>query len=158
MKSMNASALALILSLSAIAAQASDDNGAARPASAHPAEASAPVAADGLTAMRDPVTGKLRAPTADELAAIHSPAARPLAASRNVTRKASVQAAAPAVRSFASGAHNAKLPEHLASFVVVKRQPDGSLDSKCVQGTQAAADELAATPAHGSTPTEPPAQ
>jgi len=88
------------------------------------------VAPQALTVVRDAETGALRAPVASEAAALQT---KPRTA---VVKTAAKQ---PLLRSYASGAHSAKLPSELASYSVAVRRADGSLDSDCVQGEDAAA-------------------
>lgn len=113
--------------------------------------------ADAMTVVRDAETGRLRAATADEIAAMRAKAkpAAGSAAARGATTLPAAPAQ-PAVRAYASGAHSAKLPSSMASYSVVKRQPDGTLDSRCVQGEQAALQALRGTPTTAqSTPVAP---
>lgn len=119
-------------------------------------DAPAPVA-DAMTVVRDAETGQLRAASADEIAAMRAktkPAAAASAASRSA-KTLPAATAQPAVRAYASGAHSAKLPSSMASYSVVRRQPDGTLDSRCVQGEQAASQALRGDTATQPTPTAP---
>jgi len=119
-------------------------------------DATATVAADAMTAVRDAETGQLRAATPAELAAMRAKA-KPMAAA-SAARSAKTLSAAvpqPAVRAYGSGAHSAKLPSSMASYSVVKRQADGTLDSRCVQGEQAASQALREAPTAKSTPVAP---
>jgi hypothetical protein len=90
-------------------------------------------APNAMTVVRDAETGQLRAPTAAEAAALPS-RAKPLTAARSASQ--------PAVRAYASGAHSARMPAGLASYSVVTREPDGSLQGRCLQGEQAATDAI----------------
>ena len=98
----------------------------------------APVAAlaaepvqDGMTVVRDPQTGTLRAPTAAELRAM---------------RKLVPQTAdhppqlPPPVKSTvrADGSRAIDLGERGLIYSVITRNPDGSLDERCVKGGEAA--------------------
>lgn len=99
-------------------------------------ESAGPVA-DAMTVVRDAETGQLRAATAEELAAMRAKsattAAKPVGAKASTTQGDRAAARAP-VQVFATGARSSKLPAALASYSVVTRQADGSLDSRCIQG------------------------
>jgi hypothetical protein len=84
---------------------------------------------EGMVVVRDPQTGKMRAPTADELKELRAraPATAGMAAPR-----------APSAVS-RNGARGVRLGEHNMVYEVVTRGPDGKLTSECVQG--AALDE-----------------
>jgi len=107
------------------------------------------VTADAMTVVRDAETGRLRAATPEEVAAMRakngsatSAAAttRGLSASSATTSRNT--APATAVRAYGTGAHSAKMPSALASFSVVTRTPDGALNSRCVQGEETATEML----------------
>ena len=80
---------------------------------------------EGMVVVRDPQTGKMRAPTADELKELRAkaPATAGLAAPR-----------APSAVSRRDGAHGVRLGEHSMVYDVVTRGPDGTLTRACVQG------------------------
>lgn len=92
----------------------------------------------GLRVVRDPVTGQLRAPTAEEATAMDE---------RDAAARAAQPAAAPA-----TGAAESAVPmefrqsngvryrvgDTFLSYSVVKRSADGTLDLQCVTGEEAA--------------------
>ena len=80
---------------------------------------------EGMTVVRDPQTGKLRAPTPAERRALQ-PAPRPSPAGTAVTKPKSV------VRPDGTRAIN--LGERGMVYSVMKRNPDGSLSGHCVKG------------------------
>lgn len=130
MKSQSLIALASGLLFSGAALACTDcaehAKAAAKPAAGLVSETNA----DGMIAVRDPVTGQLRAPTAEELADLQ---AKSQAAKSSRMRALSV-APAPVERVNASGARGVRPgPEHI-SYSVVTRNADGSLSSSCVQG------------------------
>lgn len=83
------------------------------------------VAADKMTVVRDAETGKLRAPTAAELATLQQKAAP----------KGLLRAAAPAQRALLkfhkSGAAGARVTNDFMSSAVVVRNTDGTLEKQC---------------------------
>ena len=96
----------------------------------------APVAAlaaepvqDGMTVVRDPQTGKLRAPTAAELRAM-----------RGTVEQPSMVAPEPLKSTVrADGSRAIDLGERGMVYSVMKRNADGSLAARCVKGGEAAA-------------------
>jgi hypothetical protein len=80
---------------------------------------------EGMVVVRDPLTGQLRAPTADELKALRAktPAAAGLAAP-----------GLPAAVSRSDGSRGLRLGEKGMVYDVVTRGPDGKLTRECVQG------------------------
>jgi hypothetical protein len=80
---------------------------------------------DGMVVVRDPLTGKMRAPTADELKELRAktPAGASLVAPR-----------APAAMSRRDGARGVRLGDNSMVYDVVTRGPDGKLTRECVQG------------------------
>ncbi|MGM9515590.1 post-PEP-CTERM-1 domain-containing protein [Roseateles sp. DB2] len=86
--------------------------------------------ADGMIAVRDPVTGQLRAPTADELAALQAKSQT----AKSTRARALSATAAPAARVNAFGAVGFRPGPENVSYSVVTRNADGSLSSTCVQG------------------------
>jgi hypothetical protein len=84
----------------------------------------------GMTVVRDPATGQLRAPTAAELRALQQ-------ASGQARRTGPDQARPPTVRP--DGVKAATLGERGMVYSVITRAPDGSLHQHCVEGEGAAA-------------------
>ena len=96
-------------------------------------------AANALIVVRDAQSGKLRAPTAEEIDALVM-AAR---SSPQAGARASIGLTSRAFTT-ASGAAGLHLGEDAFSFSVARRNPDGSLSEVCVTGPQAAEKALAA--------------
>jgi hypothetical protein len=88
----------------------------------------------GQVVARDAATGRLRAPTADELAALR--AAHP-STLRGAGRQGNV------TRYHRSGAIGARMDDSHLSYVVVVRQPDGRLAEYCFANQDEAAAALA---------------
>jgi hypothetical protein len=89
----------------------------------------------GMVVVRDPQTGKMRAPTPEELRALRAktpPSAASLtgapSAPQNLTRR--------------DGAKGVRLGEKTLVYDVVTRGEDGKLSSQCVQGEDAAKDAM----------------
>lgn len=80
---------------------------------------------ESMVVVRDPLTGQLRAPTADELKELRArtPATTGFAAPRT-----------PATISRRDGARGVRLGEKDMVYEVVTRGPDGKLTSECVHG------------------------
>lgn len=80
---------------------------------------------EGMVVVRDPQTGQLRAPTADELKELRAraPATAGLAAPRT-----------QGTMSRRDGSRGVRLGEKSMVYEVVTRGPDGKLTSECVQG------------------------
>ena len=80
---------------------------------------------EGMVVVRDPLTGQLRAPTADELKELRAktPATAGLAAPRT-----------PATITRGDGSRGVRLGEKGMVYDVVTRGPDGKLTHECVQG------------------------
>jgi hypothetical protein len=80
---------------------------------------------DGMVVVRDPQTGKMRAPTPDELKALRAsaPASAGLAAPR-----------APSSVSRGDGSRGVRLGDKTMVYDVVTRGPDGKLTNECVHG------------------------
>jgi hypothetical protein len=93
-------------------------------------------AADSLTVVRDTQTGKLRAPTAAELAALQSAGPRVRSLHAMVAQR-------PLEKHHHSGARGARMTDAFATAEVVVRKPDGTLETQCVDTH--AADSTAAT-------------
>jgi hypothetical protein len=97
---------------------------------------------EGMVVVRDPQTGKLRAPTSDELKALRAqtPSAA-LAAPRQ-----------PATVSRSDGSRGVRLGERNMVYEVVTRGADGKLTRECVEDSTGAAHALdhAAAAKHGN--------
>jgi len=106
------------------------------------AAAPATQTADALTVVRDRETGMLRAPTAAEVQNLQR-RAEALQAARI---GAAAPVAEPLLRTHASGARSARLTPEFASYSVVRKNADGTLDQSCVQGTDAAAKAMSPLP------------
>jgi len=98
-----------------------------------PAAPAAP-AADSMIVVRDAETGQLRAPTADEAAALS--AARAPATGRSALKGSS----SPLLEtmSHASGAIGVRVSDEVASYSVVSKRADGKLEAACVESKSAA--------------------
>jgi hypothetical protein len=90
---------------------------------------------DGMVVVRDAATGKMRAPTADEMKALRA------ATPPNAAMSASRPAAAPAMTR-RDGARGVRVGESHMVYEVVTRGEDGKLSSQCVQGQDAAQQAL----------------
>lgn len=88
---------------------------------------------EGLTVVRDPQTGKLRAPTPAEQRALRPPPAPE-------KTMAPVQKPTSTVRPDGTRAIN--LGERGLVYSVVKRNPDGSLSGHCVKGEHEASNAV----------------
>lgn len=110
------------------------------PAAAETAARPSPAGAPSMVVTKDPVTGQLRAPTAEEMRALN--ALRPQAVP-----------VAPQVVVLPNGTKMVRLGEENMSYAVVRRNPDGTLRQSCVEGGAAAAAAIAQTqPAPSSPP------
>ena len=89
-------------------------------------EVTEPVVADGLIVVRDAETGQLRAPTAEEAAAMST--ARSAAANTRGKNAAGTFLS----KTHSSGAIGARVTDEMASYSVVVKRADGTLDSACV--------------------------
>jgi hypothetical protein len=120
------------------AAQAAQRS-SAKPAQSVHSASSAPAApsAAGQRAFIDPVTGQLRQPEHDELAALAAEAAANAGTAR---RSAARTATAAAATEFygADGSVEAVVPEDLHTFTVATRGPDGRIVVDHAQGRKAA--------------------
>jgi hypothetical protein len=86
-------------------------------------------AADALTVVRDAATGKLRAPTADELQAL-----RNSNGNANGRTMAARAASAPTQQKYHStGAQGVRLNDDFMSSSVVTRTADGKLEMQCLE-------------------------
>lgn len=88
---------------------------------------------EGMVVVRDAQTGKMRAPTTDELKALR--ATRPGAAAPDAVQPQALTGRRP-------GTHGVRLGEKNMVYEVVTRGPDGKLTSECVQGEAAAEQAL----------------
>ncbi len=105
----------------------------ADPATNPAPQASAPTdMAAGMRVVKDPVTGQLRAPTADEAQALEA------AGKSRSSRSAALDAAPARTFTLASGAVGVEVPESAYSYYVVTRAADGSLVAACSEGEDAA--------------------
>lgn len=86
----------------------------------------------GMRIVRDPVTGQLRGPTAEEFQAMEAQERK-----ANAGKPAAVKVAPVEVRR-ADGAVRATLDESFMSYSVVTRNADGTLTEQCVTGSDAA--------------------
>jgi hypothetical protein len=86
---------------------------------------------DGLVVVKDAVTGKMRAPTPEEMRALRA------AAPPNAAMSSARPAAAPSMTR-ADGARGVRVGDSHMVYEVVTRGPDGKLSSQCVQGLEAA--------------------
>jgi hypothetical protein len=84
---------------------------------------------DGMVVARDPQTGQMRAPTAEELKAL---APAPVATLRAQVPLSSLVVTKP------NGSRVLQLGERGQVYSVVHRAPDGKLVEQCVQGEDAA--------------------
>lgn len=84
------------------------------------------VAADKMTVVRDAETGKLRAPTAEELAILQQKAAP-----KGMLRAANAPAPRALLKFHKSGAAGARVTNDFMSSAVVVRNPDGTLAKQC---------------------------
>jgi len=108
---------------------------AALPLGASAAEGTLPVteaAQDTLVVVRDAETGKLRAATNEERAALQS-----LRASKRAMATSAV-AATPQLKRHGNGATGVRLTDDMTSYSVMVRRPDGSLEELCFPTRQEA--------------------
>ncbi len=92
---------------------------------------------EGMTVVRDPATGKFRAPTPQELRELRAKA--PASSAAAVAGTPPPQPKALAGR---HGAHGLRLGEKTLVYDVVTRGEDGKLSSQCVHGEAAAQDAM----------------
>lgn len=102
----------------------------------HDAKPTAPgsAAVANMTVVRDAETGKLRAPTADEISALQAKEAR-----------VSSLRAAPATtlqKYHFTGARGVRLTEEFISHSVAVRNADGTLSTQCLDSAQAVDDAM----------------
>lgn len=127
-------------------------------AETHASAADAP-AAEGMVVTRDAVTGKLRAPTADEVIELEKKAKeieakKALSKSSKALLTGKSSAAPKTMIHSASGARGAHLGDEHATYSVVTRQADGSLSQECIEG-KAAADDAVKTGLPATTQSSP---
>ena len=90
-------------------------------------------APDAQRVARDPQTGALRAPTADESAALERAARDSRKADGLAHRRGMVTGTLePKVKKRADGSSVYELPEEYMTHVVVTRMPDGTLQEQCL--------------------------
>ena len=140
-----------ILLAGAFAAHAADAPSSTPPSSpvaALPADAGDGPAPSAQIAVREAGTGRLRAATPAEAAALHAAgpqALRTAAVPRNLTRY------------HRSGATGARLSDSAMSYAMVVRQPDGRMTEYCFDSREAAEAALSTpvvVPVHNALPTE----
>ena len=93
---------------------------------------------ESLTVVRDPVTGKLRNPTAAENAALQAQASNDKARAMRVAPKATQQ------KFHVSGARGARLTDEFVSSAVAVRKADGNVEMQCFDSHDAAKSAVAA--------------
>ena len=99
---------------------------------------------DQMIVVRDAATGQLRAPTADEIAALQAATlkARPEPQRNLANSRLNLQ-----VKRHRSGAVGARSTDELASYSVVSRRADGQLAEACFESKRAAEAAVQAGPA-----------
>jgi hypothetical protein len=90
---------------------------------------------EGMVVVKDAQTGKMRAPTPEELRALRAKAPPPAASLSGTT-------SAPKNLTRRDGARGVRLGEKTLVYEVVTRGEDGTLSEQCVQGEDAAKDAL----------------
>jgi hypothetical protein len=88
---------------------------------------------EGMVVVRDPLTGKMRAPTSDELKALR--AQTPPSAALGAARQ-------PSTVSRADGSRGVRLGERTMVYEVVTRGAGGKLTNQCVHGEAGASQAL----------------
>lgn len=107
--------------------------------------ASASAGSESVQAFKDPVTGKLRAPTAEEAKALRQ-APQPMGQRSVLSPRASIMPNAPRAIRSAQGAVGMQLPDSFMSYSVVTRDANGKLEEHCVTGEKAAEAVMTAQP------------
>lgn len=120
---------AVVLPLAGLAPAYADE-----PAATPEATAAAP-AVPAMRVVRDPVTGKLRAPEHDEVQAAPGAAQRGLRAAPSPMQRL---LAAPRDVRLSDGTRARTIDASRLSFSVVSRDADGRIEARCVQGESAA--------------------
>jgi hypothetical protein len=92
----------------------------------------APASQGGLVAFKDPVTGQLRQPTAEEIRALLGPA------------KTTVSGAAQTGRRLANGGLAFSVDPSFDSYTIATKAADGTLVMSCVEGKEKAEKAIAA--------------
>lgn len=100
------------------------------------AQEAAPQAAESLTVVKDPETGKLRAPTAAEAAALQAQAASVKAMMRVAPQK-------PLAKISRSGLRGFRVTDEMMSQSVAVRKADGSIERQCFDAHGAGAEAVA---------------
>ncbi|RYE90257.1 MAG: hypothetical protein EOO78_31865, partial [Oxalobacteraceae bacterium] len=131
---LNASAMATLCALAAFSLQAKAQQ------QAHPASPQSSQNEAGMVVVRDAQTGKMRAPTPDELKALRARDPAPAA----LTAGAPPQHQALAPRR--DGTRGVRLSDRTMVYDVVTRGADGKLSSECVHGAAAAEAALGGAP------------
>jgi hypothetical protein len=90
---------------------------------------------EGMVVVKDPQTGKMRAPTPEELRTLRAKAPKRAASLAGTP-------AAPQSLSRRDGARGVRLGEKTLVYDVVTRGEDGKLSEQCVQGEAAAGNAL----------------
>lgn len=97
----------------------------------------------GMRVFKDPVSGELRSPTAEEAAALES--AAPGKALRRAPRGLLTGKVSPQSVTAPDGTVSQELDESSLSYTVMTRNPDGSTSMVCVTGNEAAEAALKGT-------------
>lgn len=101
----------------------------------------------GMTVTKDPVTGELRLPNAQERAALERVKAKEKAAASALQKQANGKAAPVAAKNadavnpeiyHVDGSVEMQLDEESMVYSVAKRNPDGSISMECVTGSKSA--------------------
>ena len=114
------------LSLGAMADAKRDEAQAKKPEQKQ-AQGATKAGADRLMVVRDPVTGELRAPTADEVRSLQGAPSQALTVPGATVGQ-------PSLRSNTGAMRGARMTDETMSYSVVVRQPGGALEQQCVQG------------------------
>lgn len=127
--SLTALALCLAAGFSGAATAHGDGHASGAPQQAAP---SITPSADALTVVRDAATGKLRAPTAAEMAELIS-LQQQQRSSTGPQRRAKPTMLA---RQHPGGATSVRLTDEMVSYAVVQRQADGGLTHQCLDSAE----------------------
>lgn len=87
---------------------------------------------DQMIVVRDAETGQLRAPTAAEAAALQG------ARLKGAPAHATADSRKPLLKRHASGAVGTRISDEAASYAVVSRRTDGTLEAACIESRDAA--------------------
>lgn len=96
-------------------------------------------AGPGMQVVKDPVTGELRVPTADEAKALRAAKPASAIAKPGVRRGLATGAINPQPVVHPNGMVSVELDEDSLAYSVARKNPDGSISQVCVTGPQAAA-------------------